>query len=161
MKMNLKLLAPALACLAVVCTASAAEIRAATSRQEAQAAVDARRLLFKEISRANRPVRAVLKRERELDPEVIVQSATVLSQLARKIPAVYAVDTRAFRGIETLSSDDIWTSFADFERKAAALDTAAAQVLRVARGGDGVAIRRAMLQMTNTCGACHDRYIPD
>ena len=51
----------------------------------------------------------------------------------------------------------IWQNWADFERKARALETASARLV-AASPGDVKALDAAARAVSQTCGACHEKY---
>ncbi len=130
----------------------------AKSAADAKAAVDARLELFKEIKKANEPLAAMQRRQRELDPAVVAASATQLQQLVAKIPAAYLVDTSKFKDIKTEAGDNIWQNQADFKVKADEVVKAATTLAAVAGSGDKGATMKAMADVGKACGACHRAY---
>ncbi len=131
---------------------------AAKSAAEAKAAIDTRQTLFKDIKKSFDPMTAMLKRQRPFDAAVVATNAIGIQELAQKMPAQFAVDTRAFKDIETDSLDGIWTNQADFKAKADVLAKAAANAAAVAGGGDQGATLKAVAEIGKSCGGCHDSY---
>ncbi|MET0280095.1 MAG: cytochrome c [Steroidobacteraceae bacterium] len=145
--------ATAVSVLAVAQTAVVAK-----SAAEAKTAIDARQNLFKDIKKTYEPLGAMLKRQRELEPALIATNATQLQEMAGKIAASYAVDTRGFKDIKTSARDGIWTSQADFKAKADEFVKAAAAAAAAAKGEDKGAILKSVAGIGKTCGGCHDSY---
>jgi cytochrome c556 len=148
------------AALAAVSAGALAQgaVSPAKSAAEAKAAIEARQKIFEDIKRANAPLGEMLRGKRELDPAVVAASAKQLQELSNKIPAAFLVDTRPFKDTKTEAGDNIWASFADFKTKSENTANLAGTLATVAAGGDKAAIRKAMVDMSKSCGACHDSY---
>ena len=133
-------------------------VRPAKDAAEAKAAIEARQALFEDIKKAHEPIAAMMKRQRELDAAVVATSATKLQELAGRIPAAFLVDTHQYKDIETKARENIWAGQAAFKDRADSFGKAAANTASVAKGGDKAATFKAMVDMSKTCGACHDDY---
>jgi cytochrome c556 len=130
----------------------------AKTAAEAKAAIEARQKIFEDIKRANAPLGEMLRGKRELDAAVVATSAKQLQELNRRIPEAFLIDTRPFKDTKTEAGDNIWASFADFRTKSDNTASLAGTLATVAAGGDKAAIRKAMVDMSKSCGACHDSY---
>lgn len=130
----------------------------AKSAADAQAAIEARQQIFKDIKKANEPLGAMLRGQREFDAAVVTAGATQIQALSVKIPDAFTVDTHQFKDTKTNALDGIWSALSDFKAKADALNTAAANVIEVAKGGDKAAMRQAVIDMSKKCGSCHDSF---
>ena len=64
-------------------------------------------------------------------------------------------------GVKTEALPIIWEDKADFNKKVAAMQEAAAKLDTVAQGGDVAAIATAFKATGGTCKACHDKYRED
>ena len=133
-------------------------VRAAKDAAEAKSVIEARQALFEDIKKAHEPIAAMMKRQRELDPAVVAASATKLQELAGKIPAAFLVDTHTFTGIETKARENIWAGQAAFKDRADTFGKLAGAAAAAAKGGDKGATFKAMVDMSKSCGACHDDY---
>jgi len=130
----------------------------AKSAADAKKAIEARQALFEDIKKANAPLAAMLKREREFDAAVVATNAAQLQTLLTKIPAAFAVDTHAFKDTKTQARDNIWAGPADFKAKADDTAKAAGALVEAAKTGDKGATLKAMGAMGKSCGSCHDNY---
>jgi cytochrome c556 len=130
----------------------------AKSAAEATKAIEARQALFEDIKKANAPLAAMLKREREFDAAVVATNAAQIQTLLAKIPAAFAVDTHAFKDTKTQARDNIWVGPADFKAKSDDTVKAAAALVEAAKTGEKSATLKAMGAMGKSCGACHDNY---
>jgi cytochrome c556 len=128
------------------------------SAAEAKAAIESRQNLFKDIKKAYEPMTAMLKQKLEFDAGVVATNAARIQELAQKIPAQHALDTRQFKDTKTDALDGIWASQADFKAKSDALVTASANAAAVAKTDNKGATLKAIADMGKTCGACHDNY---
>lgn len=156
MKRALQVGVVALAAVAAVAVAQGAG--PAKSAAEAKAAIEARQKIFEDIKKANEPLAAMLRGKAEIDPAVVTASAKALQELTQKIPPAFAVDTRQFKDTKTEAGDNIWASLADFKTKSDNTANLAGQLVTVASGGDKGAIRKAIIEMSKSCGNCHDSY---
>lgn len=144
---------------AVAAVAVAQGAGPAKSAAEAKAAIEARQKIFEDIKKANEPLAAMLRGKAEIDPAVVTASAKALQELTQKIPPAFAVDTRQFKDTKTEAGDNIWLSLADFKTKSDNTANLAGQLVTVASGGgDKGAIRKAIIDMSKSCGNCHDSY---
>ncbi len=139
--------------LAVAQTATTAKTAA-----EAKVAIEARQAHFEDIKKTFEPLGAMLKRQKELDAELVATNATKLVALANAIPAKFAVDTRQFKDTKTDSRDAVWASAADFKTKSDAMASAAAAAATVAKTGNKGETLKALGAIGRTCGACHDNF---
>jgi cytochrome c556 len=149
-----------LAALAAVSTLALSQdaVTKAANQAEATKAIEARQALFKEIKDLNDPIGLMLRRQRPVDPALVATNADKIAELAARIPAAYAVDTRGFTGTKTGAVDGIWNSQADFKTKADALVTAAKEAAAAGKTGDAAATQRALTGIGRSCGSCHDAY---
>jgi len=63
--------------------------------------------------------------------------------------------------LKTESKPEIWTNFADFQKKMKNFEMAAAELARVAKAGDEAATKAQFAKASETCKACHDLYKAD
>ena len=130
----------------------------AKSAAEAKTVIEARQKLFEDMKKTMEPIGDMLKRKREIDAAVIATNAAHLKELAGKIPAQFAVDTRQFKDTKTDALDGIWASQADFKAKSDVLANAAQNAITVSAGGDKGATMKALADIGKSCGGCHDSY---
>lgn len=130
----------------------------AKNAAEAKTAIDARQNLFKDIKKTYEPLGAMLKRQRELDPALVGTNAAQLQEMAGKISAAYALDTRQFKDIKTSAREGIWGSQADFKAKADEFAKAAAAAVAASKGDNKGEILKSLAGIGKTCGGCHDSY---
>ena len=150
--------AAAVSAVAVSALAVAQTATVAKSAAEAKTAIDTRQNLFKDIKKTYEPLGAMLKRQRELDPALVGTNAAQLQEMAGKISANYAVDTRQFKDIKTSARDGIWTSQADFKAKADEFVKASAAAVAASKGDNKAEILKSLAGIGKTCGGCHDSY---
>jgi len=131
-----------------------------TPEQQAAAAVDTRKSLFK-ILRFNLVPIAGMAQGAPFDAEVAERNARRIAAMAPMIPEVLARDTSAFDGIETTALDIIWENQDDIAAKAQTLMDNANAFADVAAGGDMAATLGAFRQLGGSCGDCHDTYRVD
>lgn len=131
-----------------------------TPEQQAAAAVDTRKALFK-ILRFNLVPIAGMAQGAPFNAEVAERNARRIAAMAPMIPEVLARDTSAFDGIETTALDIIWENQDDIAAKAQALMDNANAFADVAAGGDMAATLGAFRQLGGSCGDCHDSYRVD
>jgi cytochrome c556 len=130
----------------------------AKSAAEATTAIESRQKLFEDMKKTMEPIGDMLKRKRDIDAAVIATNAAHLKELAGKIPAQFAVDTRQFKDTKTNALDGIWASQADFKAKSDVLATAAQNAITVSAGGDKGATMKALADIGKSCGGCHDSF---
>ncbi len=131
-----------------------------TPEQQAAAAIDTRKSLFK-VLRFNLGPIAGMARGAPFDAEVAERNARRIASLATMIPEVLAHDTSDFDNIETTALDIIWDNQDDIAAKAQALMDNANAFADVAAGGDMAATLGAFRQLGGSCGNCHDTYRVD
>ncbi len=147
-------LSAALASMCIVAGVQAATV--AASEAEADKAIKARQAVLDQINDLNEPMGKMLKRQIPIDPAVVAANAAKIQELAAKLPEVFAVDTRAFKGTKTAALDGIWNSQADFKARADGLIKAAGDVVAAAKSGTVTAAQLA--GMGRACGSCHDAF---
>jgi cytochrome c556 len=133
---------------------------AAPAKDEAEArkAVEARSAHFKEMGKAMEPIGLMLRKKQPFDAAVVEKNSAQLAELGAKIPGLYEIDTREFKGIETEALDGIWSGQADFKAKADALVQAAQALNATAKAGDEKNFTRTAAAVGKSCGNCHDSY---
>ena len=144
----------ALAALCAVAGVQAATV--AASEAEAAKAIKARQAALKQIGDLNEPIGKMLKRQMPIDAAVIGTNAAKIQELAGKLPELFSIDTRSFKGTKTAALDGIWNSQADFKVKADVLVKAAGDA--AAAGKAGKVGPPQLIAMGKACGGCHDAY---
>ena len=150
-----------LTCVAMVFVAAFGSAVAAPAKTEAdaKAAEEARSAHFKDIGKTWAPIAEMLKRKQPYDAAVVEKQAAEVAEKAKKIPALFEVDTRDFKDLKTEALDGIWTGQADFSAKAEAMSRAAQALSDASKdGGDAAAFPKNAAAVGKACSACHDTY---
>ena len=116
-KISILLSAIAMIASSIVFTSYAQDM---TPEEQAAAAVDQRKSLFKTIRYNLGPI-AGMAQGAPFDAEVAERNARRIAVMATMIPEMLAVDTSAFDNIETTALDSIWDNQDDIAAKAQAL----------------------------------------
>lgn len=151
------LAAAGIAAFAGIAAMQSTSVIAADSAAEA---IEERQALLKSMGDSMRPMAAIARGRADADKAVIVRHANNVAAKARGISAAFAMDTRG-SAIESDALPSIWTSKADFDRKAAALVTAADALKVAANSGDSASFGRALGAVGQSCKDCHDSYRAD
>lgn len=147
----------ALAGIATFAGAAAVQSTAATAADTAAEAIAERQALLKSMGGSMRPMAAIARGQAEADKAVMTRHANNVAAKARGLAASFAMDTRS-SGIASDALPAIWTSKADFNRKAAALVTASGRLQTAANSGDVASFSAALGAVGQTCKDCHDSY---
>ena len=131
-----------------------------TPEEQAAAAVDQRKSLFKTIRYNLGPI-AGMAQGAPFDAEVAERNARRIAVMATMIPEMLAVDTSAFDNIETTALDSIWDNQDDIAAKAQALIDNANAFADAAATGEMGATLGAFRAFGGSCGNCHDTYRVD
>ncbi|MBS25406.1 MAG: hypothetical protein CMQ28_07175 [Gammaproteobacteria bacterium] len=131
-----------------------------TPEEQAAAAVDQRKSLFKTIRYNLGPI-AGMAQGAPFDAEVAERNARRIAVMATMIPEMLAVDTSAFDNIETTALDSIWDNQDDIAAKAEALIDNANAFADAAATGEMGATLGAFRAFGGSCGNCHDTYRVD
>ena len=129
-------------------------------RDQAAAAVDQRKSLFKTIRYNLAPISAMAQGE-PFDAAIAERNARRIAVMATMIPEVLAVDTSAFDDIETTALDTIWQNQSDIATKAQALIDNANAFADAASTGNMATALGAFRAFGGSCGNCHDTYRVD
>ena len=62
---------------------------------------------------------------------------------------------------KTEAKPEIWTNWADFQRKMKAFETEAAALATLSKGGDFEKIKVQFSKVGGTCKGCHEKYKTD
>ena len=131
-----------------------------TPEEQAAAAVDQRKSLFKTIRYNLGPI-AGMAQGAPFDAEVAERNARRIAVMATMIPEMLAVDTSNFDNIETTALDSIWDNQDDIAAKAQALIDNANAFADTAATGEMGATLGAFRAFGGSCGNCHDTYRAD
>ena len=128
--------------------------------EQAAAAVDQRKSLFKTIRYNLGPI-VGMAQGAPFDAEVAERNARRIAVMATMIPEMLAVDTSAFDNIETTALDSIWSNQGDIADMSQALIDNANVLADAAATGDMGATLGAVRGLGGSCGNCHDTYRVD
>ena len=131
-----------------------------TPEEQAAAAVDQRKSLFKTIRYNLGPI-AGMAQGAPFNAEVAERNARRIAVMATMIPEMLSVDTSGFDDIETTALDSIWSNQADIAEMSQALITNANAFADAAATGDMGATLGAFRAFGGSCGNCHDTYRVD
>ena len=131
-----------------------------TPEEQAAAAVDQRKSLFKTIRYNLGPI-AGMAQGAPFDAEVAERNARRIAVMATMIPEMLAVDTSNFDNIETTALDSIWDNQDDIAAKSQALIDNANAFADTAATGEMGATLGAFRAFGGSCGNCHDTYRVD
>ncbi|GAA5214145.1 c-type cytochrome [Corallincola platygyrae] len=99
---------------------------------------------------------AMLKGKKEYNAETAQKRADAVAALAHLPLEAFAVKG-SDKG-DTKAKPEIWDNWADFEKKMGDLQTASADLAKVAGNGDMGDLKKAIAATGKTCKACHDDY---
>ena len=156
-KISILLSAIAMIASSIVFTSYAQDM---TPEEQAAAAVDQRKSLFKTIRYNLGPI-AGMAQGAPFDAEVAERNARRIAVMATMIPEMLAVDTSAFDNIETTALDSIWDNQDDIAAKAQALIDNANAFADAAATGEMGATLGAFRAFGGSCCNCHDTYRVD
>lgn len=102
------------------------------------------------------PMVAVVKGQAPYDSARFAAQAARVAALAPMIAEGFHPSTKGAK--KTEAKDDIYANPAEFNRLAKDLETASANLARVAQGGNLEQIKPAFMATGKACGACHDKF---
>lgn len=120
-------------------------------------AVETRQAVMKIIKWNLGPMVGMVKEEIPFDADRFALGAQRIAMAGSMIEDASRPDTRE----ATLANEalpNIWDEFAEYEELAEKLAASSAHLAEVAEGGDPGASRKAFLDMTKDCKACHDKF---
>ena len=88
----------------------------------------------------------------------VAMHAEGMNALSKAITAVFPEGTDNGSQEKTAALPKIWDDWAGFEKAAQALDTASANLVKVAASGDRQQIATAFGEVGKACGGCHKPY---
>ncbi|MEY4377756.1 MAG: hypothetical protein RJB26_2306 [Pseudomonadota bacterium] len=102
------------------------------------------------------PMVAVVKGQAPYDSARFAAQAARVAALAPMIAEGFHPSTKGAK--KTEAKDDIYANPAEFNRLAKDLETASANLARVAQVGNLEQIKPAFMATGKACGACHDKF---
>ena len=132
----------------------------ANDEKQARAAAEFRQSIFKLIRSNAGPIGGMARGNIAFDNDVVIKNASRINQLSHMIPDYFAIDTSNY-SIDTEALAKIWDNKADFEQKAAALQSASAALMETAQAGNESDTKKAIGSIFRTCKSCHDEYKQD
>lgn len=138
----------------MIYTASAQD--APTPEQQAAAATDTRKSVFKLLRFYLVPL-VGMAQGAPFDAAIAEKNGRRIAALAPSIPDLFMHDTRGF-DVKTEALDVIWENKAEFEEKAMALMNNANAFADKAATGDRAQTLGAFRALGGSCGNCHDTF---
>jgi len=152
-KLSIKALFVAL----LTATTLTAAAQPAQSQKHADHALKMRKAVFSLLGSNMGPLGAMAKGKIPVDAEAVEVNATRINQLSHMIADYLATDTSKFE-LETEALDKIWSQPNKFAKKTKALQDASASLLEVTKKGSEKAIIKAIGEVGQSCGGCHDVF---
>lgn len=106
------------------------------------------------------PMGAMVRGRIPFDAKAFSQRADRVQVISTMLLEGFPAGT-ATGSLKTEAKPEIWSNFADFEKKMKSFETAAAELARVAKAGDEAATKAQFAKASETCKACHDLYKAD
>ena len=147
----------AMAGLLALGTVISLQTAAATAGASAADTVKARQQVLKSLEANMKPLAAIARGRADADKAVMVKHARNIAAYARKIEPSFATDTSK-SGVATEAKASIWSSRADFNKKAAALVTSSNGLVAAANSGDVGKFRSSLMAVGQSCKDCHNTY---
>ncbi|SNS96276.1 MULTISPECIES: cytochrome c [unclassified Azospirillum] len=129
---------------------------AAVAAQDPLAVVDARKAELKKAGGAMKAIGAFLKEGKGTVADVQAGAATI-DGVSKAFPGWWPTGTAIGVG-ESEAKPNIWENMDDFKAKTVAFQTASAELVTAAAGGDKAAIGAALGKVGGTCKGCHETY---
>lgn len=102
------------------------------------------------------PMAAAVKGQTPYDSARFAAQAARVAALAPMVAEGFHPSTKGAK--KTEAKDDIYANTAEFNRLAKDLETASANLARVAQSGKMEQIKPAFMATAKACGACHDKF---
>ncbi|MDG5496430.1 cytochrome c [Niveispirillum sp. BGYR6] len=128
----------------------------AVAAQDPLAVVDARKTELKKAGGAMKAIGAFLKEGKGTVADVQAGAATI-EGVSKAFPGWWPTGTAIGVG-ESEAKPNIWENMDDFKAKTVAFQTASAELVTAAAGGDKAAIGAALGKVGGTCKGCHETY---
>lgn len=158
-----RLATSSLAVMAIVGCLSAGAVSAvdkAGDQAAAAAAVNRRRAILASLGDEMDKLGPMVRNPAAFNAATARASAGSMTGLAARVPSAFSVDTRGFR-VVTSAKDDIWQAYPDFLSKSKGLTLALSNLQRAAAGGERASVVAAIVQVGQSCRACHTIYKAD
>jgi len=124
--------------------------------QDPLAVIDARKTELKKAGGAMKAIGGFLKDGTGTVADVQTNAATI-DAVAKAFPGWWPTGTAVGVG-KSEAKPGIWENADDFKAKTVAFQTASADLVKAAAGGDKAAIGAAMGKVGGTCKTCHETY---
>jgi cytochrome c556 len=127
--------------------------------QDPLAVIDARKTELKKAGGAMKAIGGFLKDGAGTVADVQTNAA-IIEGVSKAFPGWWPTGTAVGVG-KSEAKPGIWENADDFKAKTVAFQTAAADLVKVAAGGDKAAIGAALGKVGGTCKGCHETYRAD
>ena len=144
------------AALAAV-AATGIQASAVNAGPSAADAVKARQQVLKGLEANMKPLAAIARGRADADKATMVKHAKNIAAYSRKIDPAFAMDTSK-SGVDSDAKPGIWSSKADFNKKAAALVSSSNGLVAAANSGDLGKFRTSLMAVGQSCKDCHQSY---
>ncbi len=101
------------------------------------------------------PIAGMASGKTPYNAETIARNAPILEVLS-KMP--WDGFTENTKGEKSAALPAVWTDNAKFKTAAERLQTTAAQLAKVSKGGDEATVKAALADVGKSCGGCHDDF---
>lgn len=129
----------------------------APDEKRAAHAIKTRQAIFTLMGSNMGPLGGMARGNVPFDAELVGKNATRIAQLADMVTDSFKLDTSE-SSIASESLDNIWDELENFEKKVAANQAAAKELIAVASTGNEGDTKKAIGALGKTCGSCHDDY---
>jgi cytochrome c556 len=154
--MTMRTVSLALAGALLIAGLGVASFAQAQSMTPAQA-IEARQKAMKEIGASSRAINEGQKAV--ADHPKVVAAATVINGHAKTLSTLFpAGSDMTNTAVKNFAKPEIWANKADFDMLAKNLETASADMIRIAAGTDNAAVQDQFKKIGASCGACHQKY---
>lgn len=127
--------------------------------QDPTAVIDARKAELKKAGGAVKAIGAFVKDGTGTAADVQAAAATI-EAASKAFPNWWPAGTAVGVG-KSEAKPEIWTKMDDFKAKAAAFQTEASALVKVAAAGDKAAIGAQLGKTVGSCKSCHESYRAD
>lgn len=140
--------------------ATSAVADTAKSLKHAKKATHNRQAVFSLLGNNMFPLGSMAKGKMPFNAQAIEKHALRINQLSLMIADYTRTDTSGFK-VETEALNDVWEKPEAFEKRINALVTASANLQKIAKLGNELAIKKAIGSVGKSCGGCHDNFKAD
>jgi cytochrome c556 len=124
-------------------------------------AVKYRQSVYKVILWNFGPMAAMVRGQAPWDQEEFARRAERVATMAPMLIEGYPRGSGPEAGVHTRARPELWSNMEEFRSLMKTMETRAADLANVARGGDADKTRAAFGELGKACGACHDKYRTD